>query len=81
MENKIIIERADPVKLGKELRKLRAEQELTCCQLAKKAICAPATVAVVERALRHSTLDTIKAILEGLGYRMDITFVREADDE
>lgn len=81
--NRIVIEHADPVKLGQTLRELREAKGLSCYGLAKKALCASSTICVIEKAKSHGHTDTIDAILNGLGYRLDIVITEEeaAEDE
>ncbi len=67
MEN----ERHDRVVVGRQIKRLRQEQELTVQDLAIKAKVSPGYLSEVERGIPAVSLDKLRQIAEGLGVAID----------
>lgn len=77
MESRIIGANAE--ELGRLVREIRTNQGLTINDFRKLSGIDPATTRRVEGAKGRSSLGTLEALLHGLGYRLDLVLVKEAE--
>ena len=64
-------ERHDRVVVGRQIKRLRQEQELTVQELATKAKVSPGYLSEVERGIPAVSIDKLRQIADGLGVAID----------